>query len=317
MPELSFVIPTRNRADYLPLVLDGFRRQSLDQALYEIVIVDDGSTDETPELLASVEDLPLKVLRQGPSGIAAAKNLGVLASRGAIIAFADDDDMPDRDLAAAHLLAHRRRPQQDAVILGYTKLSPEVAEKPVMRHVTEIGNRLFNYHTLRPGQELPYEYFWGGRSSCKRSLLIDRGLFDPRFTFGCEDVELGYRLSQRGSVRVFYDPTAVSTMLRAFTFRGFCDRQTRQGRSQRMFARLHATPEIRKYCDIPEGPQSWRQFGHRYRQYLRWTQKLDDIANTYRERGYEIDENFEKVLHDAYSAVFALSRAKGLAWTGA
>ena len=77
MPEISAVIPTRNRADLLPRVLDALRTQSLATSRFEVIIVDDGSTDNTQEVLKkSEDDLPLRVFRQNRAGIAPQEFLG-------------------------------------------------------------------------------------------------------------------------------------------------------------------------------------------------------------------------------------------------
>ena len=110
MLEISTIIPTRNRADLLPLALDALRKQSLCKSRFEVIIVDDGSTDNTQSVLKAFEDLPLRVFRQNQAGIAAAKNLGIFASRSPILLFLDDDDVADQDLLAAHLITHRRYP---------------------------------------------------------------------------------------------------------------------------------------------------------------------------------------------------------------
>lgn len=315
-PELSFIVPTRNRADYLPLVLDGFRRQSLVPSHFEIVVVDDGSTDETQAVLDSFADLPLRVFRQNHAGIGAAKNLGVFASRGDIIVFADDDDIPDPHLAAAHLMAHRFRPDPAVAILGHTELAPGIRAKPVMRNVTEVSFRLFCYPEIGDGP-LGYQFFWGGRSSCKRSLLLTHGVFDPAFVFGCEDVELGYRLARGAGLTVYYEPTALTTMIRALSFRDFCGRQMRQGRAQRIFASRHPAREVQRYCEVEIGTGRWQKYGPRYAQYLRWAERLDHIANVYADAGYAIGKHFERLLDGAYADLFALSRAKGVAWNDA
>jgi len=71
-----------------------------------------------------------------------------------------------------------------------------------MHFVTDVGQYLFAYQDLVDGQRLDHTYFWGGRSSCKRSLLR-HGLFNPTFRFGSEDIELGHRLSRHGLQVVF------------------------------------------------------------------------------------------------------------------
>ena len=75
------------------------------------------------------------------------------------------------------------------------------------------GLLLFSYPNLKHGDVLDYTYFWGGCSSCKRKFLIEYGVFNPVFRFGCEDIELAYRLS-KSNLKVVYNARAVSTMVR-------------------------------------------------------------------------------------------------------
>ena len=82
-------------------------------------------------------------------------------------------------------------------MLGYTTWDPSLEVTPLMRFVTDVGHYLFAYDGLEDGQSLDWTYFWGGRSSCKRGLLLRYGLFNPTFTFGSEDIELGWRLARK------------------------------------------------------------------------------------------------------------------------
>ncbi len=270
-------------------------------------------TDNTAEILNCARaDLPLRVFRQRHSGTAAAKNLGIFASRGPVLLFADDDDVADPDLLLNHLAAHWMYQDNEIAVLGYTGLAPEVAKSPLMRHVTQIGCQLFSYGWMKPGMVLDYKAFWGGRSSCKRQFLIDCGIFNPVFAFGCEDIELGWRLAQFG-LRVVYQPAAVCTMIRTLTFRDFCARQQRQGRSQRTFADLHTSPEIRKYCEIDDGLSLWKRNAGHFNQYIRWVERLDHMAEVRARAGRPIEPREQTALDDAYRAAFTLCRAKGLA----
>ncbi|HLX18949.1 MAG TPA: glycosyltransferase [Gaiellaceae bacterium] len=97
LPLVSVVIPTRDRATLLLHTLETVRRQ--EGARLEIIVVDDGSVDDTPGALAGVDDSRLRVLRRsGAGGVAAARNLGIAASTGEWVAFLDDDDVwvPDK-----------------------------------------------------------------------------------------------------------------------------------------------------------------------------------------------------------------------------
>src|SRR5579884_3317957 len=90
--EVTVILPTRNRARQLESGL----ALALGQAgvEHEVVVVDDGSTDETPELLAGIDHPRLVVLRNDvPRGVAAARNRGIARARGRYLAFLDDDDL--------------------------------------------------------------------------------------------------------------------------------------------------------------------------------------------------------------------------------
>lgn len=311
-PEISALLTTRNRSHLLPRVLEGLATQTLDRTRFEIIVVDDGSTDETPELLqAWQERLPMRVVRQNHAGLAAAKNLGIFVAIGAILLFLDDDDVADPNLLAAHLATHHAHPDQAIGVLGYTNLAPDVATVPVMHHVTQVGCQLFSYGWMKPGQVMGHTEFWGGRSSCKRSLLIRNGVFHPDFDFGSEDIELAWRLTRYG-FRVVYEPRARSVMIRALTFDEFCVRSYRQGRSQYRFAQMHNDPQIREYCQIDEAKDAWVHDRVGYAAHLRQSRKLDNLARAWQGANLALPATLENAVNDTYRKAFFLSRVKGI-----
>jgi glycosyltransferase involved in cell wall biosynthesis len=112
-PDVSVIIPTFNRAAYLPESLESVLRQ--EGPSFEVVVVDDGSTDETPAILARYGDAVRVVARQH-EGIAAARNAGVAVARGQFVAFHDSDDVALAGRLAvphAYLTEH---PQFDVVV---------------------------------------------------------------------------------------------------------------------------------------------------------------------------------------------------------
>ena len=94
-PKLSLVVPVYNVAPHLPAFLDSLAAQTLPARDYEIVAVDDGSTDDCPRLLAEHgRRLPnLRVIRQENGGLSEARNTGLREAAGTWLAFADSDDL--------------------------------------------------------------------------------------------------------------------------------------------------------------------------------------------------------------------------------
>lgn len=118
--ELSVVIPTYDSARLLELTLAGFAGGTAERGSYEIVVVDDGSSDHTNQVVASFADeLPLRYIAQHRNqGRAAARNLGIRRAAGRVLMFCDADAIPHRGLIAAHLEQHRRG---DAVVIGHKR----------------------------------------------------------------------------------------------------------------------------------------------------------------------------------------------------
>jgi GT2 family glycosyltransferase/glycosyltransferase involved in cell wall biosynthesis len=250
---ISVVIPTFNRAAMLAATLESFAAQTLPADQYEVVVVDDGSEDATSQVCRDFASrIQLKYLHIENSGTSVAKNTGILASRGRILLFFDDDDVADSCLLEEHVKAHQQHPEENVAVLGYTTWAPTLPVTPLRRYVTETGRFLFAYGDLKDGQILDFTYFWAGRCSCKRSLLAKHGVFNRQFrAAGIEDIELGYRLSKFG-FRVVFHRAAVSYMTRALTFEGFCDRCERQGEALFLFSQLHDDPVVQQYCQLAD-----------------------------------------------------------------
>ena len=247
---ISVIIPTHNRASLLTESLASLCDQTLPASDFEVVVVDDGSTDHTREVCDEFsERIGLQYHRIANSGIAAAKNMGLFASRGEIAYFFDDDDVADPNLLAAHVAAHREYPDDRIAILGYTTWHPDLEITPLMNYVTEVGQHLFSYPSLEADKMLDFRHFWGGRASAKRRFLVQHGVFNQDFDFAYEDIELGFRLSQYGFA-VIFRPEAVSYMLRSLTFDDFARRCEKQGKSLFRLYDLHPERPIADYCRL-------------------------------------------------------------------
>ena len=311
-PRMSVVICTRNRAPLLQRTLESLAAQTLDRSAFEVIVVDDGSTDHTREAVAPISaDLGVRYAYQRHAGLASGKNHGLFLSRGTLVLFQDDDDLATPTLLEEHLRAHDAHPEPHVAVLGYTRLDPSLEDDPLMHFITEVGCFLFAYPGIADGAVLDFEYFWGGRTSCKRAFLLDRGVFNHVFRFGCEDIELGYRLSAYG-LRVAYNARAVSVMVRGVTFEEFCDRLVRQGRSNFVFGRLHDDPRVQQWTRVAGSDERWRATAGAHDSILASARRLDAMARRKRELGFALDPLDVHCLHEAYRRAFDLCTLKGI-----
>jgi len=309
---LSVIICTYNRASLLKQVLESLLTQTLKPDEYEIIIIDDGSSDNTREIVKSFsKKLPIKYFYQNNAGLASAKNHGIYASRGSMLFFMDDDDKATPTLLEEHVLSHRKYPKHNYAVLNFTGWAPDNFVTPLMNFVTEVGCFLFSYCYIKHGDILDYTYFWGGRTSCKRSFLIEHGVHNPIFRFGCEDIELGHRLSKFG-LKVVYNAKATSLMIRPVTFEDFCRRLIKQGRSQYVFSTLHNDNNVHKWAEVVGADEKWNEIEPLFNSKMRSAQQLDKISNLKREYGFDMEEQTENLLHEAYWWVFKACKIKGI-----
>lgn len=311
-PSLSVIVCTYNRAELLRMTLDSLAGQTLDRSRYEVIVIDDGSQDETRQCVESFsERLHIKYFFQKNAGLASAKNHGIFASRGEILFFMDDDDIAAPTLLEEHLKTHESYPDSNYAVLNYTTWEPGLPVTPLMHFVAEVGCFLFYYPYIKHGDILDYTYFWGGRSSCKRAFLIEHGVFNAVFRFGCEDIELGYRLSKHG-LKVVYNRKAVSYMTRPIGFDDFCSRLVKQGRSQYVFSSLHDDPVVRRLTEVLGWEGSWDRIRKIYEAKRNSARGLDRIADAKLQLNLGLDDETRKLLYRAYWWVFRASRLKGI-----
>jgi glycosyltransferase involved in cell wall biosynthesis len=199
---LSVVIPTYNRLPILRKCLAALENQRLEPPLvaYEVVLVDDGSTDDTVRWLdAHATQLPhVRLIRQEHGGPAEGRNRGVEAAHGDVIVFIDSDLVVTADFLLCHAraLEEQWRRRGDRLCFTYGAV---------------INTANFDDPTSEPHKptDLSWAYFATGNVAIDRQLLLGSGLFDTSFRlYGWEDLELGERLRRQG-VRLIRCPAAV------------------------------------------------------------------------------------------------------------
>lgn len=200
--DVSVVLPTYNRLDRLQRVLDALGQQTVPTDRWEVVVVSDGSTDGTNDWLAAQRPpFALRYVLQENGGVAVARNTGVEHARGALILFIDDDLVPAPNLMAEHLDSHADGGRM--VVLGPMLPPPDelFPRSPWVRWEEQMLEKQYQAMLAGLWEPTPRQ-FYTGNTSLRRREIVDAGGFDPAFR-RAEDVELGYRLADRGLRFVF------------------------------------------------------------------------------------------------------------------
>lgn len=251
-PEVSVVIPTHNRLEVLAEVIRALEFQE-GAPEFEVVVVDDGSTDGTADWLRHrTFNVNLRVFTQENRGPAAARNTGVAVAAGKWVAFLGDDTVPSPGWLATHRAAHRRRGDDPHLaVIGYTGWHRRMRLTPFLRYINEHGLQ-FGYALIKDRENVPFNFLYTSNLSLPRDLLLAEP-FDLRFPYAAwEDIEVSYRLKRRG-VRLVYEPAATVAHDHPTDLARFAARQEKAGYCAVIFYRLH--PELGPFLGIgPEGP---------------------------------------------------------------
>ncbi len=188
-PLVSVIIPTYNRADLIQRAINSVRNQTYRNL--EILVVDDGSLDNTRSVVESIPDSRIRYMRHEKNrGLpAAARNTGIRAARGDFIAFLDDDDEWREDKLARQILVIKN---YDAVVCGVLINGRQVAEH---RHLEVSLDDLRDY--------IPDPSGLLAKASILKELLFDENLREG------EDWDVSIRIAQRFSMGYVQEPLLI------------------------------------------------------------------------------------------------------------
>ncbi len=253
MVKLSVVTPTYNRRDSLRVTIEGLAKQSYPADLFEHVVVSDGSTDGTAEMLAELAPtLPftLRAVNQPNGGPSKARNRGIRESVNDVVVFLDDDVEPIPEFLERHAV-HHRADDKVAVLGPMSPDSSRAAEEPIWI-AWEHAKLQDIYDLFRPGGEHYGQkggpmHFYSGNASVRREWLVQVGGFDESYTRQ-EDVELAVRLERDCGVWFEFDLTADGI-----------HRPTRTYKSWVAIPAAYGTLDAQR---IQEGTLNWRVVEH-------------------------------------------------------
>lgn len=219
---ISVVVPTYNYRDNLQRTLDSLCQQSLPANMFEVIVADDGSTDDTKQLVASYQQhLNIHYVFQEDQGfrVSKARNLGAALAAFELLLFFDAGMVASPQLLEQHYLRHLYQPDLALIGLSYgvnefTQDYPELLSTlansfdlselflQLPRYPQLVDCRFEFFKSLQfslSAVQHPWVVFWTGQVSCRTRIFRQLSGFDEWFTsWGGEDVEFGIRLHKYG-----------------------------------------------------------------------------------------------------------------------
>lgn len=260
--KISAIIATYNRRPALEQCIRTLVEQDLPKDGYEIVVVVDGSSDGTGEMLRLLKaPVNLVVFEQENRGKSAALNAAVKEAAGEIVLIVDDDFLCDRALLSTHLAAHRA--DSRALVFGRIRSAlpprPSFAEQMMHEGIESYYARF----EADPRLKWPEDAWAGPNCSMQRSAFLEAGGCDEKdFPRRAEDSDLGLRLWKIG-VKFRFEPRATATHRWVKSNRQYWRDSIEDGASLFRLSRKH--PETRpfwSFAGLATAPL-WKQYGAR------------------------------------------------------
>lgn len=254
--DATVIIPTFNRWDALEETLAGLSRQDHPANRWEVVVVDDGSTDDTQTSIQRwIEEAAIQVryLKQINSGPSAARNRGALEAHGDALIFIDNDILVKPDFVRAHVDALAAHP--GCWVMGRVVHPPELRRTAFGRYRDSVWEAFHEAHADERVSET------SGMTAANVSLpaadFHRLGGFDEDFTIAsCEDCDLGIRARQAG-IRVMYDPRIIVLHNDwAVSLDRFCERQRLYSISDALLWRKYGGASPRVHLVHENSPMS-------------------------------------------------------------
>lgn len=186
-PRVSVITPTYNRADYLPVAIESVLSQTI--ADFELIVIDDGSTDETPKVMELyLSDPRIRYLRQDNQGQSAARNRGIEEATGEFICFLDSDNAWVDTKLEQTLKAFSDHPEADIVYGDFVVIDADGKEQGI--------NRMKRYSGRITPQLIHDNCVSMNTTMTRARCFAEMGAFDPKDRLA-EDYGLWLRFSTR------------------------------------------------------------------------------------------------------------------------
>ena len=240
-PSVGVIVPVYNGADTIATCLESLLNQTYPASAYEIIVVENGSTDDTTQI---VERYPVRLFHSHRRGPAAARNLGLARSEADIVAFTDADC-----IAHADWLTELVKPYADPAIggVGGAIRAYHHARRTSVELFSEVHAPLVNFLS---GENEFLPHLYTANASYRRRLLNVVGGFNPQLVTA-EDVDLAWRLQLQTGARLHYTPEAIVYHRHRATLSGLARQYRQYGFGEvlldTMYARHPGYPRGRQY----------------------------------------------------------------------
>lgn len=196
---VSIVIPSYMRAERMRFLLsDVFRQEGSN---FEVIVVDDCSSDKTVDMIRNEFPAVRLMVNRSNGGPAVSRNRGILAARGGVIVGFDSDvTLPDTNLLASILARFENHPEVEGLALRIRKRDGVTEDSERWWHPLDMATNR--------GREFFTSYFSGTAYAFRRNTIVAAGLFPEWLYMHYEEVELAWRVLDRGG-RILYSPDLV------------------------------------------------------------------------------------------------------------
>lgn len=205
-PAASVIVTSRERREALLATLEALASQTVPPSAYEVLVVDDGSTDGTFEAVEGLSPpYGLRVFRHPEQrGVSAGRNTAIAHATGRVLILLSDDLLVPPGFVAAHLRALERHP--GAWIVGGFRQLPSLRGTPFGRYLDDLEEGFTRARQGAPLGDGLWELSWptARNLSLPRADFLATGPFDERFRSTCEDQDLAIRARAMG-IRFLYD----------------------------------------------------------------------------------------------------------------
>jgi GT2 family glycosyltransferase len=250
--DFSLIIATRNRRDSLRRTLAALEEQTLTPQ--EVIVVDDASSDGTGTMLAAEFPGVIYLRLDERGGPAAARNRGVRAAGSDLIAFTDDDSIPEPGWLEGHL-AYYGDPRVGAV---GGPLSPPQPNFYDQVEIVRYADRLYD-RVLRIERITGWEGLGTGNMTVRRAIFDEVGYFDEALLTGA-DPEFTRRVVREGGYALIVDPGLTVAHMKVHSLRSYLRMKFHRGCGAVLTDLKEGSLSWRRFLPLPNLPLLWREW---------------------------------------------------------